>query len=299
MIVQRVNAERVVLLGWSRAILMQLAHPLIGAGVIEHSSFRGSAVDAAVRLHHTVAAMLSLTFGDEDRRAAAIAGIRAIHRRVNGTLARAVGRFPAGTRYSAEDPVLLLWVHATLVDSNTAVYQRVVAPLSQDELDRVCIESAPILEELGGDPATTPRSWSALQAYMDSIYASGTLEVTDEARTLGLAVLSPRAAGLPLPLSGAHRLIATACCHPCCAKRTGSSGTLRAKRGFAAHSGQCARRDVSHRARLRIGLRPDDAASFLRGLECGQVVARVLYRRSRRSGRCSRATGDSPDLRSS
>lgn len=209
MIVQRVNAERVVLLGWSRAILMQLAHPLIAAGVIDHSSFRGSALDAAVRLHHTVAAMLSLTFGDEERRAAALAGIRAIHRRVNGTIQRAVGRFPAGTPYSAEDPALLLWVHATLVDSNTDVYQRVVAPLTDDELDRVCLESAPILEELGGDPSTTPRSWKALRSYMESIYASNTLVLTDEARALGLAVLSPRAAGLPVPLSGMHRLIAT------------------------------------------------------------------------------------------
>jgi uncharacterized protein (DUF2236 family) len=208
-IVQRVNAERVVLLGWSRAILMQLAHPLIAAGVIEHSSFRGSAVEAAVRLHHTVAAMLSLTFGDDGQRAAAIAGIRAIHRRVNGTLARAAGRFAAGTRYSAEDPELLLWVHATLVDSNTDAYRRLVAPLSDEELDRVCVESAPILEELGGDTRATPRSWAALRSYMDTIYSSQTLALTDEARALGRAVLSPRAAGLPLPLSGAHRLVAT------------------------------------------------------------------------------------------
>jgi uncharacterized protein (DUF2236 family) len=208
-IVQRVNAERVVLLGWSRAILMQLAHPLIAAGVIEHSSFRGSAFEAAVRLHHTVAAMLSLTFGDEERRAAAIAGIRAIHRRVNGTLSRDVGRFPAGTRYSAEDPALLLWVHATLIDSNTEVYQRIVAPLTEDELDHVCTESAPILEELGGDPAATPRSWRALRSYMESVYAAQTLALSDDARALGLAVLSPRAAGLPLPMTGLHRLIAT------------------------------------------------------------------------------------------
>ena len=209
MIVQQVSAERVVLLGWSRAILMQIAHPLIAAGVIQHSSFRGSAVEAAVRLHHTVAAMLSLTFGGSEERAAAIAGIRAIHRRVNGTLERGAGPFPAGTRYSAEDPVLLLWVHATLIDSNTDVYQRVVGPLSADDLDRICIDSAPLLEALGGDPATTPRSWRALREYMAGVYASGVLTITEDARTLGVAVLSPRAAGLPLPLSGVHRLITT------------------------------------------------------------------------------------------
>ena len=209
MIVQRVNSERLILLGWSRAILMQLAHPLIAAGVIQHSSFRGGALDAAARLHSTVGAMLSLVFGDEERRSAAVARIRAIHRTVNGTLTADAGPFRAGTRYSAEDPALLLWVHATLLDSTADIYQRLVAPLTIANIDELCAESAPLVEELGGDPLTTPRSWDALQAYMRDVYASGVLAVSGDARTLGVAVLSPRAAGVPLPLSGVHRLIAT------------------------------------------------------------------------------------------
>src|SRR5918996_1999556 len=112
MVLSRVNSERVVLLGWSPAILMQLAHPLIAAGVLQHSTFHGGAFAAVARLHHTVSAMLSLTFGDQERRAAALSGIKAIHRRVHGTLPVSAGLFPAGTAYSAEDPALLLWVHA-------------------------------------------------------------------------------------------------------------------------------------------------------------------------------------------
>ena len=208
MIAERINSERLVLLGWSRAILMQIAHPLIAAGVIQHSSFRGGALQAAVRLHHTVSAMLSLTFGSDERRAAAIARIRTIHTTVNGTLAAGVGPFPAGTRYSAEDPVLLLWVHATLLDSTADIYQRVVAPLTADELDRLCVEAVPVLHALGGDPATTPRSWDALQRYMGEVYASGALAVSDEARELGAAVLTPRAAGIAVPLGGLHELVA-------------------------------------------------------------------------------------------
>jgi uncharacterized protein (DUF2236 family) len=154
-IVQRVNSERLVLLGWSRAILMQLAHPLIAAGVMQHSSFRGGAIQAAVRLHHTVGAMLAISFGNDERRDAAIARIQAIHRTVHGTLNEQVGPFAPGTPYSAEDPALLLWVHATLIDSSADIYQRVVAQLDTNELDHLCVESAPLLEELGGDPATT------------------------------------------------------------------------------------------------------------------------------------------------
>jgi uncharacterized protein (DUF2236 family) len=208
-VVERVNAERVVLLGWSRAILMQLAHPLIAAGVTQHSTFRGGMIDAAVRLHHTVGAMLSLVFGDDAGRGAAIARIRAIHRTINGTLPDATGPFAAGTRYSAEDPGLLLWVHATLVDSSADIYQRVIGPLSAADLDALCVESAPLLAELGGELSSIPRRWNDLQDYIASIHASGALAVSPDARLLGLAVLSPRAAGVPLPLAGFHRLIAT------------------------------------------------------------------------------------------
>jgi uncharacterized protein (DUF2236 family) len=208
MIAERINSERVVLLGWSRAILMQIAHPLIAAGVVQHSSFRGGALQAAVRLHHTVSAMLSLTFGSEDRRAAAIERIRTIHTTVNGTLTTGAGPFPAGTRYSAEDPALLMWVHATLLDSTADIYRRVVAPLTSEELNLFCVEAAPLLEALGGDPAVTPRSWDALQNYISGIYGQGVLAVSADARALGAAVLSPRAAGVAVPFGSLHRLLA-------------------------------------------------------------------------------------------
>jgi uncharacterized protein (DUF2236 family) len=206
-VAQRINRERLVVLGWSRAILLQIAHPLIAAGVVQHSSFRGGVVQAAVRLHHTVSAMLSLVFGEPEVRAAAVARIRTIHTTVNGTLAAATGPFPAGTPYSAEDPALLLWVHATLLDSTADIYQRVVGPLSVAELDALCQEAAPLLHELGGDPATTPLTWNALQDYLAAVYRSGVLAVSEEAKELGWAVLSPRAAGVVVPFTGVQSLL--------------------------------------------------------------------------------------------
>ena len=206
-IAQRINGERLVILSWSRAILMQLVHPLIAAGVLQHSSFRGDVVQAAVRLHHTIRAMLALTFGDDRQREAALSRIGGIHRTVNGTLTSAVGPFTAGTRYSAEDPALLLWVHATLVDSAVEVYQRIVAPLSESERDDFCVESAAVLHALGGDPAVTPLTWSAMRQYIMQVEASGVLALTDETRALGGAVLAPHAAGLPVPLTGLQRLV--------------------------------------------------------------------------------------------
>jgi uncharacterized protein (DUF2236 family) len=206
-ILHRVNGERVVVLGWPRAILMQLAHPLIAAGVAEHSAFRGGAAEAAVRLRHTVWAMLSLSFGSEDRRRQALSRIRSIHETVHGTLPRGAGPFPEGTTYSAEDPALLLWVHATVLDSNVEMYQRVVRPLTSEELDALCDGSAPLLIDLGGDPLTAPRTWKTLRAYMDAVERSGALVVTPEARAVAERVLRPTAATRPVPFLGIQRLL--------------------------------------------------------------------------------------------
>jgi uncharacterized protein (DUF2236 family) len=191
MITHRVNAERVVLLGWSRAILLQLAHPLVAAGVADHSAFRGGALAAALRLRHTVRAMLNLAFGDPATAEATLTGIRAIHRRVHGKLGTPVGPFAAGHRYSAEDPALLVWVHATLVESVVLVYERLVAPLSDAERDQYCAEAAPVAVALGARTDEVPRTWRALGDYVDRMHASGVIVVGPDARRLGQAILYP------------------------------------------------------------------------------------------------------------
>ena len=206
-VARKLNGERLVVLSWSRAILLQMAHPLIAAGVAQHSTFRGGAAAAARRSHHTIGAMLSLTFGADGARDDTLARIKDIHRRVNGTLAESVGRYPAGTRYSAEDRELLQWVHATLLESIPDMYQRLVGHLTGDELDAFCRESAPTLIALGGAPDSAPRTWRELRDYMDDVYRSGALAVGQDARGVAGAVLTPRIAGLPLPGGSIHRLI--------------------------------------------------------------------------------------------
>jgi uncharacterized protein (DUF2236 family) len=191
----RINAERVLLLGWPRAILLQLAHPLVAAGVADHSSFRKGPGIAARRLHETVRAMLNLTFGDAAAHAQTIASIRAIHRRVNGTLRASVGPFAAGTPYTAEDPDLVLWVHATLIESVLDVHDRVVAPLSPAERDTYCAEAAWVALELGARPADVPRTWAALLEYLDATSRSGAIVVGPDAKAVADSVLTP-----PLPL---------------------------------------------------------------------------------------------------
>lgn len=203
----RVNAERVVLLGWTRAILLQLAHPLVAAGVDDHSTFRERPWSFATRLHHTVRAMLALTFADDAGREAAFEGIRAIHRRVHGTLREDAGRWKTGTPYSAEDPDLVLWVHATLLDSVPLAYNLFVAPLTAAEQDAYCAEAAPVAIALGARPDDVPRSWAAARAYLEREYASGTIAVSAQARGVAREVLSPALAPLIAPAAWTNRVL--------------------------------------------------------------------------------------------
>jgi len=206
-IAHRLNAERLALLGWSRAILLQMAHPLIAAGVADHSSFRASPMAAVSRLHGTVRAMLALTFGDPIEHGHAIAGIKAIHARVHGELREATGVYPAGTPYSAEDPDLVLWVHATLIESVLLVHEQLVAPVSAADRDTYLEEAVDVALALGARDAELPRTWSTLEAYLENEYASGRIAVGTDARMIVDAVLFPPFSAISGPFAWVNRVI--------------------------------------------------------------------------------------------
>jgi uncharacterized protein (DUF2236 family) len=191
MVARRINAERMVLFGWSRSILLQMAHPLIAAGVVDHSHFRSGARMAASRLRGTIRSMLALAYGDAAAYATSIATIRAIHARVHGRLRQATGPFPVGTPYSAEDPDLVLWVHATFLESALLVYERLIAPVPAADRDAYCDEAAGIALALGARAHDVPRTWRALEQYLETEYASGRIVVGEDARLVADAVMFP------------------------------------------------------------------------------------------------------------
>ena len=201
----RIHRERVLLAGWGRAILLQLAHPMVARGVAEHSVFTTEPWGWARRLHRTLGAMLSLTFGSAEDAAAAAGRINAIHDRVHGRLDRAAGGQPAGAPYSAHDPALLAWVHATLLDSFLGAYRLFVGPLATVDADRYCVEASGIEARLGIPAGCLPRTEAALRAYLEVMLAGDTIQVTDTARALAREVLAPP---VPYLLRPALRLAA-------------------------------------------------------------------------------------------
>jgi len=201
----RIHRERVLLAGWGRAILLQLAHPMVARGVAEHSVFTREPWGWARRLHRTLGAMLALTFGPAEDAAAAAGRINGIHDRVHGRLDRAAGGEPAGAPYSAHDPALLAWVHATLLDSFVGAYRLFVGPLATVDVDRYCAEASAIEVRLGIPAGRLPRTEAALRAYLEAMLAGGAIEVTDTARALAREVLAPP---VPYLLRPAVRLAA-------------------------------------------------------------------------------------------
>ncbi len=202
----RIHSERILLLGWGRAILLQFAHPLVAAGVAEHSSFRTKAWGRLHRLRRTVDAMLRLTFGTPEEAAKVGGAINTIHDRVQGRLRQAAGPFPAGTPYSAQDPALLCWVHATLLDSHLLTYEDFIAPLTLAERDAYCAESMQRAHLLGIPPDDLPATTADLRTYMEGMLSSGQIVVTETARDLAREIVHPPTLGLARPLVWVMRL---------------------------------------------------------------------------------------------
>lgn len=187
----RVNRESVLLLGGGRALLLQVAHPSVGAGVAQHSRYRE---DPWGRLGRTLDVTRRIVFGDTETALDAASHLQRVHRRVRGTVAE--GR-TAGTAYAASDHELLLWVWATLVESALLIYTRYVGPLKVADVEAYYEEQKRFLVACGAPVGVAPGTFAQFMAWFDGM-VDEVLEVTPAARDVAGAILHPRR--LPLPL---------------------------------------------------------------------------------------------------
>jgi uncharacterized protein (DUF2236 family) len=197
------NSPVTPFLGGGAAVLLQVAHPLVAVGVVEHSGYDR---DLWRRLVRTLRALYLITFGDKVEAERAGAAVRAVHERVRGTTSEQLGPFPSGTPYSACDPDLMLWVHATLVHCSLAAYARFVHPLAQDERERYLREMNIVARLFGTPPDVLHASYREFRAYFEAQVVSKAITVTPPARQVASVIL---ASPLPVPLrllAPAHRL---------------------------------------------------------------------------------------------
>lgn len=159
-LVWRVHRDRSFPLAGVRSLMVQALHPLAMAGVVQHSDWKR---DPFGRLAATSGYVLTVTYGDTAAAYAVAERVRAVHKHVRGT------DEATGLAYAAEDPDLLLWVHAGMVDSIVHVVQRYGRGLTADEADRYISEMVPFAEIVGVPVDMVPTSVQGLRDYIESV----------------------------------------------------------------------------------------------------------------------------------
>lgn len=169
----RVHGDVVsMMVGGVAALLLQMLHPAVLAGVWDHSNFR---TDMLGRLRRTARFIALTTYGSRDEAEATIARVRMIHGRVKGEL-------PDGTPYEADDPGLLAWVHVTEAISFLDAWIRYAEPdMSAADQDLYFAEVAQIGRALGAAPLPHDR------AAAEALIAARRGELISDARTREVA----------------------------------------------------------------------------------------------------------------
>jgi uncharacterized protein (DUF2236 family) len=177
----RLDREAMLLLGAGpRALLLQLAHPKVAAGVADHSDFRA---DPWRRLDGTLRSILRIIYGSTAAARAEIRRLNALHRTIRG----------AG--YDARDPDLSLWVHATLVDSTIVANEAWIGPVPRGRVARFYEETKAIARAFGVPEASLPADLDAFDAYLAAqMGPGGPVRVGPTARELAQTIVHP-----PLP----------------------------------------------------------------------------------------------------
>jgi uncharacterized protein (DUF2236 family) len=196
---RRVVAEPVTALMIQRALVMDVAHPKVAAGVEDHSQFRSRPWR---RAWVTVDTGLRLVFGPTPTARAAARQIYATHDHINGTVAG------GADTYTAHDTALLLWVWATLVDSAAVAYERWVRPLSGADGDAYYADMVAFARFLGIPAEILPADRPAFADYLGAMMDSGLLGVGETGRTLARHILWFEHRSVPAPVVRVGRVLA-------------------------------------------------------------------------------------------
>lgn len=141
------------------ALLLQVAHPTVGAGVSEHSEF---AKDPWGRLWRTLDYVTMTVYGGPEMAAETGRRIREMHKLIKGVK-------PTGERYSALEPEAYAWVHATLAESAVRGNHRLVRPLRRDQKECFWEEWRRLGRVVGVRERDLPAGWDGFEEYFDAM----------------------------------------------------------------------------------------------------------------------------------
>ncbi|MHB8329879.1 MAG: oxygenase MpaB family protein [Acidimicrobiales bacterium] len=204
-IVRRVAAEPATALLVQRALVMEVAHPKVAAGVEDHSGFRARPLS---RAWVTADAAVRLVFGGTEVARGALSQIYRTHDHINGTVT------PGTEAYTAHDASLLTWVWATLVDTAKVAFTRWVRPFGAAEADDYLAEMVAFAGFLGIPGEFLPADRAAFRRYVDEVLDGDELGATSTTRALARQVLWFRHWAVAPPAVRVERALALATLDP-------------------------------------------------------------------------------------
>lgn len=167
----RIHSDPAGWFGGGRALLLQALHPVAMAVFTQNTRYED---DPWGRLFRTADFFVKTIFEDRATADRAAAKVRAIHKRAEAIDPQ------TGAHRRADEPDLLLWIHATAVDSFIAAHRQFGGGLSSEDADTYVGEMGIMAELLGLPPTMTPRTTRELDLYLEEVRP--TLGMTDEAR---------------------------------------------------------------------------------------------------------------------
>jgi uncharacterized protein (DUF2236 family) len=175
-----------VLIAAGYALLLQVAHPTVAAGVSEHSRFQR---DPWGRLLRTLDYTCTMVYGGPQAAGEMGRRIRAFHRQIKGVR-------PDGQRYSALEPVAYAWVHATLADAIVRAHARFGRPFSDEQRELFWSEWRALGPLLGIRAGELPGDWAGFRDYVDEM-VERQLEHTSAVDDVLAALAQPAPPALP------------------------------------------------------------------------------------------------------
>lgn len=178
------------------AILLQVAHPTVGAGVSEHSDFRA---DPWGRLLRTLDYTYAMTYGGPTLAAELGGRIREMHKHIKGVR-------PDGERYHALEPGAYAWVHATLAHSIVRGHELLGRPIPAAEVEGFYAEWRRAGRLIGVRERDLPGSWASFGEYFERMVAER-LERTAAVDEVLESLEGPVAPPLPFLPAAAWRVL--------------------------------------------------------------------------------------------
>ncbi len=177
--------EPLVLVGGIRALLLQIAHPAIADGVQRYSNFQEDALERGKR---TFMAMAKIYFGDVEVAKKTALQLHTIHSFIKGTYKDQKDNIKS---YGANDPDLLLWVLATLIDTTFLVFEKIKGILSTQQKQQFFEEAKTTAFLMGIPENSFPANLQEFNHYF-SHTIKNELRVDETSLSLARAILNNR-----------------------------------------------------------------------------------------------------------